>query len=98
MIAIDQILDELNVRDLLQEVTMIAKRYHVTLEEIFGPSHEPVIVAARHEFWTFLRGLGWSYPAIARLARRDHTTVMSAMKKNRTVVKAEPATQESDVA
>lgn len=54
----------------------------VSAAEIMGDRRVPQIVKARHLFYACVRHIGkWSYPQIAELACRDHTTIMHAVKR-----------------
>lgn len=57
----------------------ICDRHQVTLAEVFGRDRHRRIVDARHAIWTWLRGLGWSYPEIARPWGVHHTAVLRAV-------------------
>lgn len=56
-------------------------RYALTLGDIEGRSRLPHIVRTRHAIWGLLVDGGYSMAAVGRMAGRDHTTVMSAMRK-----------------
>src|ERR1700692_4171978 len=66
----------------------IADKHGIATIALVGPSHKPRIVAARRELYRVLRGDGWSYPAIAALVGRDHTSVLRALKP-RTLTEAQ---------
>lgn len=53
----------------------------VPLEAIFGRSHLPRIVNARQALWVALFRDGYGVAEVARLLDRDHTTVISGMKR-----------------
>lgn len=61
-------------------VVDVAEEHRVSPEDIAGRSRLAHVVRARHEVWRRMRDRGWSYPAIARAARVDHTSVQSAVK------------------
>lgn len=69
-------------RNALDVAGRIAERRGVLLEEALGPTHEHEASAARHEFWFVLRENKFSYPRIGKLVGRDHTTVMSGIRKH----------------
>ena len=77
----DRILRRLRARGFGEALTGIATASFVTAEEIVGNCREAHIVEARHKVWFVMRREGLSYPAIARLVERDHTTIMYALKK-----------------
>jgi chromosomal replication initiation ATPase DnaA len=84
VIAIDQLIAELEERDLLTLAKQFAKAHSVTLEEMLGADRCRPAAAARHEFWTHLYDQGhWSYPRIGVLFGRDHSTIMQAVKQCR---------------
>lgn len=53
--------------------------YGVTIDEVFGRSRRKSCVQARAHVARELRGMGWSYPRIARFLHRDHTTILSLL-------------------
>lgn len=57
----------------------IAEDHHLTLEELVGHGRQAHLVKARVDFWSSLRSLGWSYPAIAALVGRDPSSVMKTL-------------------
>lgn len=65
-------------RALAQHLT---ERYSLREGEIFGRSRMSRVCLVRHLFCYGLRLLGYSYPEIGRVLRRDHTTIMSGLKK-----------------
>lgn len=57
---------------------------NIPLEHIMGPSRDADVVAVRHMLWYILHDhMGHSYPHLARLYDRDHTTVIHGAKKMR---------------
>jgi chromosomal replication initiation ATPase DnaA len=81
MIASD-IADELRARDLLPLVDEVCKRRGATLDEICGRARSQAISRARQEVWWRIRNhpeREYSFPEIARLFARDHTTVMAGV-------------------
>lgn len=64
----------------------VAHRHGVDPEVIQGPSKTKKAISARHELWWLANTtFQYSYSRIAKLANRDHTTVLGAVKnyKNR---------------
>lgn len=57
-----------------------AGRHGITSEDITGRLRLKHIVAARAEVCLRLRAQQWSYPAIARVLDRDHSTVMALVR------------------
>jgi chromosomal replication initiation ATPase DnaA len=74
--------DQLRARDLLDLVGEVCTRRGVTLDEVCGRARSQAISRARHEVWWRIRHhpeRHYSYPEIARLFARDHTTVMAGI-------------------
>lgn len=74
--------DLLRARDLLALVDEVCKRRGVTLDEVCGRARSQAVSHARHEVWWRLRHhpeRDYSYPEIARLFARDHTTIMAGI-------------------
>lgn len=59
----------------------IAAAHGLTARHITGPSRRAPIVAARHEAARALRERGWKLEAIATMLRRDHSTIVHALRK-----------------
>jgi chromosomal replication initiation ATPase DnaA len=81
MISSD-VADQLRVRDLLPLVDEVCKRRGVTLNEVCGRARSQAISRARQEVWWRIRHhpeREYSYPEIARLFARDHTTIMAGI-------------------
>ena len=64
-------------------VESVAAKHGVPVREIFGTCRAAHIVAARHEAMAEVVEARphWSYPTVARIFHRDHTTVISALRK-----------------
>lgn len=58
----------------------IASRHGVTWQQICSPSRKAPVVAARNEFWRWLRGEGYSLPEIGRHTGHHHTTVLHGIR------------------
>lgn len=59
-----------------------AQRDQVLERSILGRSRKAPIVKTRHRVWWRIRNeLKLSYPVIGRLVQRDHTTVISGVKR-----------------
>lgn len=58
----------------------ICKKYGVTRDEVLGRGRATLIVRARHELMTDLWCEGLACAEIARILKRDHTTVMYAVQ------------------
>lgn len=58
------------------------EKYGITLEEMLGKCRQKRLAVPRQEAMAAVRTrLGWSYPRIGRLFRKDHTTVLWACRK-----------------
>jgi len=69
---------DLQARQLCSVLDEICARRGVLVHEVCGRARSLSVVRARHELWWTIRNLPgrhYSYPEIARLFRRDHTTV-----------------------
>jgi chromosomal replication initiation ATPase DnaA len=53
----------------------------VTVEDLRGPDRRHDICEVRFKVWAALRAANYSYPHIGRYFRRDHTTILSGLKK-----------------
>jgi chromosomal replication initiation ATPase DnaA len=74
--------NQLRARDLLALVDDVCKRRGVTLDELCGRARSQAISRARHEVWWRIRHhpeRAYSYPEIARIFARDHTTIMAGI-------------------
>lgn len=68
------------VQEILAEV---AKKYGVTVLELVGDRRDRMIVRARQEaMWRCSKETGKSGAAIARLMRRDHTSVIAGVRRH----------------
>lgn len=64
---------------LLSIVERHARTHKVSVADVVGERRFVAVVRARHGVWRELRATtGYSYPEIADLFGRDHTTVMAA--------------------
>lgn len=59
----------------------LTDRYSLRDGDLFGRSRTSRVCLVRHLFAYGLRVLGYSYPEIGRVLRRDHTTIMSGVKR-----------------
>lgn len=72
-----------------------ASKYGVTLEQIHGEARFAHVARARHEAMYLIRAkFKWSYPVIGRLFNRDHTTVISAVRRIQELIEAKEADAE----
>lgn len=66
---------------LARTVEREARLAGVTPADVMGPSRKQRFAVPRHAVWRQLRELyGWSFPVIARLVERDHSTVVHGVK------------------
>ena len=65
-----------------EAIAAAAARHAVTPEAIEGRGRTGAVAAARAAVWCWLRARGWSYPEIGAAWGRDHTTIMSAVRKH----------------
>jgi chromosomal replication initiation ATPase DnaA len=89
MTPIQAILDRLRVRDLLSLVVDVCTSRGVTLHEVCGRTRTQAVSRARQEVWWRLRNhpeRHYSYPEIARLFARDHTTSIDAHQRRAAAV------------
>lgn len=63
-------------------VESICERYGVTPDDILGPKRWPRIVRARDALCCSLHGSGMASTDIGRLLGRDHSTVLTAIKRD----------------
>lgn len=74
----DAVVRGLSERGLLELVDQVCSLRGVTRVELCGIGRTRSVAAARHELWWLIRHHPqrcYSYPEIARLFRRDHSTV-----------------------
>jgi DnaA-like protein len=82
------IIRDLETRDLLGIAKEIARKHHVTLEELLGRRRRGPEASARHELWHRLYEEIPSLPKLGEIFGRDHTTVMAAVHKHEQSVDA----------
>lgn len=72
------------MQDLAQQIIhQVSRKYNVSIEDIVGIVKTKVIVKPRYEAVQRVRGeLGLSYPQIGKIFNRDHTSIMSACRKD----------------
>ena len=76
------IIRDLETRDLLEVAKEIARKHHVTLDELLGRRRLGPEASARHELWRRLYEEIPSLPKLGEIFGRDHTTVMAAVHKH----------------
>lgn len=75
----ERIVAKLKARGLLHLVDDVSARRGVTRAELCGRRRSRAVAAARHELWWLIRQHPercYSFPEIARLFGKDHTTVL----------------------
>lgn len=67
----------------LSIICEIAREHGVSSESILGRSRYPKDIKARHAAYAAVKERkGISYPAVGRIFGRDHTTIMSGVRKH----------------
>jgi chromosomal replication initiation ATPase DnaA len=69
----------------------IAATHGVTLEAMYGPSRARKVAYARFEAWACLQAHGLSTVRIGRIFSRDHSTIVSGLKRRRALAQQEAA-------
>lgn len=64
-------------------VGAIATAFGVRVFDLLGRERSKQLTSARAAFMLWLYEGGFSYPEVGRMLRRDHTTVMVAVRKAR---------------
>lgn len=76
------LIDRLAERDMLELVDAVCRKHHVTRAEVCGKLRTPHVCRARFEIWLRLaEDHGWSSVTIGVLWDRDHSTVLSGIKR-----------------
>ena len=78
-----QIAKDLEERDLLEQARKVARKYHVTLDELLGRGHGALEARARHELWATLYEEMPTFAGLGRIFGRDHATIVAAVRKYR---------------
>lgn len=82
MRAREDIVLELEQRDLLELFTRICRLLHVTIDEALTDSHDPSICRARFMFWRELHDeLGFSKRRIAMLFGIDRSSILYGIRR-----------------
>lgn len=77
----------IEARDLIRRA---ADAMAVTEAQLIAPGHNVKLARGRYAIMLSLRGLGWSYPRIARTINRTHATVMHGISKARILRSCDP--------
>jgi chromosomal replication initiation ATPase DnaA len=64
-------------------LTEIAESYGLTLADLTGRSCRPHIFPARFHAYAHLSDAGWTCTKIARFFGRDHSTILSGVRRHR---------------
>jgi len=85
---VNDILREVHARCMRPLLDACCAENLTTPEVAMSAARHRCAARARHAFWLALRGLGLSYPEIAKLCGVDHTTVMGALKGRKQRIEA----------
>jgi chromosomal replication initiator protein len=67
----------------------VADLYGFTVEEIRGEQRKDKIVRARHHaIWEISKCTPWSLVRIGKLFRKDHTTIINAIRRHQARIDA----------
>lgn len=79
---VDEIMERLEGRGLLDLVAEICREHHVPIAEVLSRRRNAPIAAVRKVVWAELyHDRGLSYPDIGRLFGRDHSTVLFGVRQ-----------------
>ena len=90
------IVRDLSARGLLEPAKQIAERHHVHLAEVLSRKKHAPIAAARNELYTAAYEALRSFPLVADILDRDHTTVMQGRQVHLDRVAAATAVEPGD--
>lgn len=62
------------------ELRQVAEKYHMTIDEITGPSRARKYILPRLDFALRMRARNMSFPQIGRMLNRDHTTIINLVE------------------
>lgn len=76
-------------------IEQVAARHGLTLATIFDQDRRPHVVVARQEAIAAVHRQfpAWSYPVLGKVFRRDHSTVMHALRRGGAYVPSKPPSQ-----
>lgn len=73
-----------------QTVQFVCEKYEVHPRDLMGHWHDQNIVRARHHAWWLIRhNTNWSLPRIGKYFGKDHTTIISGVKRHAARMQAE---------
>jgi hypothetical protein len=67
--------------DARQFISSVLVANRMVWRELIQPDRRPEMVMIRAEIYEFLNNRGWSLTQIGNLLKRDHTTVLSSLRK-----------------
>ena len=67
--------------DARQFISSVLVAHRMVWRELIQPDRRPEMVMIRAEIYEFLSNRGWSLTQIGNLLKRDHTTVLSSLRK-----------------
>ena len=67
--------------DARQFISSVLVANRMVWRELIQPDRRPEMVMIRAEIYEFLNNRGWSLTQIGNLFKRDHTTVLSSLRK-----------------
>jgi hypothetical protein len=67
--------------DARQFISSVLVAHRMVWRELIQPDRRPEMVMIRAEIYEFLNNRGWSLTQIGNLLKRDHTTVLSSLRK-----------------
>jgi chromosomal replication initiation ATPase DnaA len=80
MKALRDIVRDLRARHLWEPAKSIAEKHHVNIAEVLGRKRHAPIAAARNELYALAYEAVQSFPLVADILDRDHTTVMQGRR------------------
>ena len=67
----------------------IASAYRLSLDDILGPRRDVLACAARAEVLWTARGAGYSLTFLSQYFRRDHTSILNAVRRHKEKIDAQ---------
>lgn len=67
----------------LSYIGLVALRHNLTRQDILGYSRTAKVSMARQDCAAFFRERGYSTVEIGRIMKRDHSTILHALKQHR---------------
>lgn len=88
---------KVNVGQAREVIADVAARHGVTSDQILSETRVTKVMAARHEIFSILHGMGASFMSIGRLMDRHHSTVMHGIAQHRAAHAPGHATPETPI-